>query len=108
MVRLHPNLLLYDVQKTIIPRIASLKRLFPESPKLLMRAPDLLYHDPETILLPKMQMLRELLPGVDIARMIRQEVSSGGRHMMACKSACAALAGHSRSMIMHIFHVTKV
>lgn len=70
-MRLHPNLLLYDVHKTLIPRIATLKRLFPDSPKLLMRAPDLLYHDPEKVLLPKMQKLRELLPGVDITRMIK-------------------------------------
>lgn len=73
LVRLHPDLLLYDVRKTLAPRVSALQRLFPDSPglRVLMRAPDLLYHDPETYLLPKMGELRQLLPGVDVDRLVR-------------------------------------
>lgn len=71
LVRLNPDLLLYDVKKTLGPRIVFLQTLFPESPKLLMRAPALLYHDPEMYLLPKMAKLGLLLPGVDVLRLVR-------------------------------------
>lgn len=71
LVRLNPDLLLYDVRKSLAPRVAALQRLFPESPKLLMRAPSLLYHDTDTYLLPKMRELEALLPGVDVLRLVR-------------------------------------
>ena len=74
MVKLNPDLLLYDVEKTLAPRIMLLKRLFPESPKLLMRAPALLLHDTETFLIPKIEELGSLLPGIDVLRVVRQVV----------------------------------
>ena len=74
LVKLNPDLLLYDVEKTLAPRIMHLKRLFPESPKLLMRAPALLLHDTETFLIPKIEELGSLLPGIDVLRVVRQVV----------------------------------
>lgn len=71
MVRLHPNLLVLDVPNMLAPRIADLKRLFPDSPKLVMRAPDLLFHNADSFIVPKMEELGELLPGVDVTRLIR-------------------------------------
>lgn len=71
LVRLHPNLLLSNVPNMLAPRIDDLKRLFPDSPKILMRAPHLLFHDVDSFIVPKMEELRDLLPGADVARLIR-------------------------------------
>lgn len=70
LVRHSPALLLYH-EDTLAPRIKFIKRLFPETPKLLSRAPLLLTHDPETFLLPKIKQLESLLPGVDVLKVVR-------------------------------------
>lgn len=70
LVRHSPALLLYH-EDTLAPRIEFIKRLFPETPRLLSRAPLLLTHDPETFLLPKIKQLESLLPGVDVLKVVR-------------------------------------
>lgn len=70
LVRHSPALLLYH-EDTLAPRIEFIKQLFPETPKLLSRAPLLLTHDPETFLLPKIKQLESLLPGVDVLKVVR-------------------------------------
>lgn len=69
-MRHSPALLLYH-EDTLAPRIEFIKRLFPETPRLLSRAPLLLTHDPETFLLPKIKQLESLLPGVDVLKVVR-------------------------------------
>lgn len=75
LVRLNPQILLLD-SKTIAPRIAFVKKMFPKSPKLLMRMPALLQRDPELSVLPKMKAIGELLPGMDILRLIRYGIGN--------------------------------
>lgn len=70
LVRHSPALLLYH-EDTLAPRIEFIKQLFPETPKLLSRAPLLVTHDPETFLLPKIKQLESLLPGVDVLKVVR-------------------------------------
>lgn len=70
LVRHSPALLLYH-EDTLAPRIDFVKRLFPETPRLLSRAPLLITHDPETFLMPKIRQLEALLPGIDVLKVVR-------------------------------------
>lgn len=70
LVRHSPALLLYH-EDTLAPRIEFVKRLFPETPRLLSRAPLLITHDPETFLMPKIRQLEALLPGIDVLKVVR-------------------------------------
>lgn len=84
LVRHSPALLLYH-EDTLKPRIEFIKRLFPETPTLLSRAPLLLTHDPETFLMPKLKQLESLLPGVDVLKVVRYP-------MLHTRFACTLLA----------------
>lgn len=77
LVRHSPALLLYH-EDTLAPRIEFVKRLFPETPRLLSRAPLLITHDPETFLMPKIRQLEALLPGVDVLKVVRWVLISRG------------------------------
>eukprot|EP00903_Cladosiphon_okamuranus_P008396 g8072.t1 len=104
LVRHSPVLLLYH-EDTLAPRIEFIKQLFPETPRLLSRAPLLLTHDPETFLLPKMKQLESLLPGVDVSKLVRAEptilyLDIGGLVKRRLESLSELLPGHDVALLV--------
>ncbi|CAM9652980.1 unnamed protein product, partial [Ectocarpus fasciculatus] len=104
LVRHSPALLLYH-EDTLAPRIEFIKRLFPESPRLLSRAPLLLTHDPETFLMPKIHQLESLLPGIDVLKVVRTEptilyLDIGGLIKRRLESLSELLPGHDISVLV--------
>ncbi|CAM9149560.1 unnamed protein product [Ectocarpus sp. 13 AM-2016] len=104
LVRHSPALLLYH-EDTLAPRIEFIKRLFPESPRLLSRAPLLLTHDPETFLMPKIHQLESLLPGVDVLKVVRTEptilyLDIGGLVKRRLERLSELLPGHDVSVLV--------
>ncbi|CBJ31071.1 expressed unknown protein [Ectocarpus siliculosus] len=104
LVRHSPALLLYH-EDTLAPRIEFIKRLFPESPRLLSRAPLLLTHDPETFLMPKIHQLESLLPGIDVLKVVRTEptilyLDIGGLVKRRLESLSELLPGHDVSVLV--------
>lgn len=60
-----PNLLVYDIETSIPPKLEQLQRILPgiDIVKIVTSSPHLLTFDIENNIAPKMQQLWELLPG---------------------------------------------
>lgn len=99
LVRHSPALLLYH-EDTLAPRIEFIKRLFPESPRLLSRAPLLLTHDPETFLMPKIHQLESLLPGIDVLKVVRWAGSCTAMPFVAACTFCLGVRRHRKGWVV--------
>ena len=68
-----PQLLTYDVGRTIAPKVALFEELLPgiDGKRVLAGSPGLLCYDMASTLPAKLRALESLFPGVDLPRLIR-------------------------------------